>query len=377
MLNLNCSKSETTKEKTGEWRGRIENEDGVKVVANPIEPVFGEIQYQLQEDLSIGKETDDNYMFYRAVDIAVDQDESIYVLEYKNCRIQKFDKNGNYIRTIGRQGQGPGEFERPSVLFYDESTGNICVRDSREIVIFDKNGDYLNGVSFVNYPHYYMFDADGNIWGKFSKIGEQDISYTISMANLQGELMKDVAEYPLESSSFSRGSTSIMLTHGYEYDLYFSDIDAQTFIYGHSKEYKLNVIKNDGEFLYILKKDEPQMPFTGEMKSKVKDRYERFSDSEKDAIKFPEKLPCFDSIFTDDTGRIYVKRMQSPLEEEGIIECDIFSRDGYYLYKTKFPKQPQVVKNGFYYVIEVDEESGLETVKRYKILNWEQIKSEI
>ena len=79
--------------------------------------------------------------------------------------------------------------------------------------------------------------------------------------------------------------------NGYEYDLYFSDIDAHTFIYGHSKEYKLNVIKNDGEFLYILKKDEPQMPFTGEMKSKIKDRYERFSESEKDAIKFPEKLP--------------------------------------------------------------------------------------
>jgi hypothetical protein len=41
---------------------------------------------------------------------------------------------------------------------------------------------------------------------------------------------------------------ALMLTHGYEYDLYFSDIDAQTFIYGHSKEYKLNVIRNDGNF---------------------------------------------------------------------------------------------------------------------------------
>ena len=37
-----------------------------------------------------------------------------------------------------------------------------------------------------------------------------------------------------------------MLTHGYEYDLYFSDIDAQTFIYGDSKEYKLNVLEMMG-----------------------------------------------------------------------------------------------------------------------------------
>jgi hypothetical protein len=34
-------------------------------------------------------------------------------------------------------------------------------------------------------------------------------------------------------------------------------------------------------------------------------------------------------------------------------------------------------ESGFYYVIEVDEETGLETVKRYKILNWERVKSEI
>lgn len=39
---------------------------------------------------------------------------------------------------------------------------------------------------------------------------------------------------------------ALMLTHGYEYDLYFSDIDAQTFIYGDSKEYKLNVLEMMG-----------------------------------------------------------------------------------------------------------------------------------
>jgi len=34
MLNLSCSKGEKTNEKTGEWRGRIENENGIKMDMN-------------------------------------------------------------------------------------------------------------------------------------------------------------------------------------------------------------------------------------------------------------------------------------------------------------------------------------------------------
>lgn len=113
------------------------------------------------------------------------------------------------------------------------------------------------------------------------------------------------------------------------------------------------------------------------MKSKIKERYENLSDSEKDAIKFSDSFPYFNLILTDNIGRIYVKRIQSPLEEKDFIECDIFNKDGYYLYKTKFPKQPEVIKNGYYYIIEVDEETGLEIVRRYKIQNWEKIKTGI
>lgn len=172
-----------------EWGGTTEEVDGVMVVTNPAEPFYGEITFELEEDLSIGNEEDENYLFYQAVDIAVDRDANIYVVGYKNCRIQKFDRDGKYIQTIGRKGQGPGEFEGPHGIYCDESTGNIYVVDGREIVIFDRNGDYLSGVTFINFPSAIMIDIDGNMWIKFSKIGSQGVSNTISMANSQGELL--------------------------------------------------------------------------------------------------------------------------------------------------------------------------------------------
>jgi hypothetical protein len=41
---------------------------------------------------------------------------------------------------------------------------------------------------------------------------------------------------------------------------------------------------------------------------------------------------------------------------------------------TKLPPYTYVIKDGFLYAYVVDEEEGMEYVKRYKIKNWEQIK---
>ena len=66
-----------------EWKGNVEKEDGVKVIKNPREPLYGEIKFELEEDLSIGKEDDDNYMFCGRVNLAVDNQDNIYALDGK------------------------------------------------------------------------------------------------------------------------------------------------------------------------------------------------------------------------------------------------------------------------------------------------------
>ena len=47
-----------------EWKGTIEEENGVTVVKNPKEPMYGEDIFSLEEDLSIGEaEGKKEYMF--------------------------------------------------------------------------------------------------------------------------------------------------------------------------------------------------------------------------------------------------------------------------------------------------------------------------
>jgi len=74
------------------------------IIHNPPESLFGEITLEIEEDLILGSERDDNYLFYRVWDVQADAQGNIYVLDSGANRIQKYDKNGKYLRTIGRQG---------------------------------------------------------------------------------------------------------------------------------------------------------------------------------------------------------------------------------------------------------------------------------
>ena len=62
-----------------------------------------------------------------------------------NARIVKFDKNGKFIKTWGKKGTGPGEFDTPHSLAMD-SKGRLFVadRNNNRLQIFDQDGKFLD-----------------------------------------------------------------------------------------------------------------------------------------------------------------------------------------------------------------------------------------
>src|SRR5438093_369727 len=59
-------------------------------------------------------------------------------------RISVFDKNGKFLRSIGKAGTGPGEFRTPHAIEFD-SQGRLIVADrhNHRIQILTKEGKYL------------------------------------------------------------------------------------------------------------------------------------------------------------------------------------------------------------------------------------------
>jgi len=103
-----------------DWKGKIEFENNVKIIKNPVEPLFGRSNFELEEDLCINFGKDKNDFFEWASKIELDNENNIYVLDSGKCVILKFDNRGKYLYRIGRKGNGPGEFQKPKDLFINK-----------------------------------------------------------------------------------------------------------------------------------------------------------------------------------------------------------------------------------------------------------------
>ncbi len=379
LITVNCTKTKIAEK--AEWKGEIEYESGVKVVKNPAAPLYGEILLDLEEDLSIGREDDDNYMFYAVRKIDVDDQGNIYVLEGRNCRLQKFDRTGQYLQTIGKKGQGPGEFQKPSWFFLDEEN-NIYVSEYLKIHIFNGKGEYIKSIHLSNLTTEFSIAPDENIFGIASVKTELESNQCILKMDSKGKMIKNIAKFAAMEPVYRKGTgkmvAAFFITHEYNPDIYFSPAINNKHIYAHSLEYSLFQVGLEGNLELVIKKEEPQHLISQKEKDKI---YSRFSEIEekwpkgvvKEAVQFPSHRPYFSRIATDERGRIYVRRISNVIDESEEVEFDIFSREGYYLYKAKLPFTPEVIKNGYFYDLYSSEETGEVRIKRYKVKNWRQI----
>jgi DNA-binding beta-propeller fold protein YncE len=92
--------------------------------------------------------------FRQVTDVAWDAEGNTYISDgYINSRIAKVDKDGNWIKSWGEPGHGPGELNTPHSIATDNQ-GNVYVADrgNGRIQVFDGDGKYLREIH-VNVPY--------------------------------------------------------------------------------------------------------------------------------------------------------------------------------------------------------------------------------
>ena len=87
--------------------------------------------------------------FSRISDVGFDAAGNLYVFDPENHRVVVTDSAGNHLRTMGREGDGPGELRQP-FGFAVGSDGTTVVFDisSQSMVVFGPDGEFVRQVRY-------------------------------------------------------------------------------------------------------------------------------------------------------------------------------------------------------------------------------------
>ena len=144
----------------------VETIDEIKVLTNPDYPRDGKMTFNLIEEVSIGKEIgEEEYLLNRPFQMHVDNQGFIYVMDYSDSHILVYDDVGKYVRTIGRKGQGPGEFMPPSYFDFSQDS-RVFVNDymNQRIILYDREGNLLGGFKLDDFYMGILFAGDGRVY---------------------------------------------------------------------------------------------------------------------------------------------------------------------------------------------------------------------
>lgn len=105
--------------------------------------------------------------------IAVAPNGEIFVTDGhgKNDRVVKFSKEGRFIKTWGRHGSGPGEFDQPHDISIGGSQGRVFIADrsNNRVQIFDQEGNFIAAWKQFGRPSAVYVSRDDTLYASDSQ----------------------------------------------------------------------------------------------------------------------------------------------------------------------------------------------------------------
>ena len=104
----------------GQWAGKVTTDaNGAKKVANPAQGFAQSATLKLPELWRLGGDSEDEEEFFGVIsDIDIDEAGQVYLLDSQLNQAKIYTKDGEFVRAIGHEGEGPGEFRMPSSMFF-------------------------------------------------------------------------------------------------------------------------------------------------------------------------------------------------------------------------------------------------------------------
>ena len=110
--------------------------------------------------------------FDRPTGVAIGANGDIFVTDghapnsHNNARVLKFTKDGKFIKSWGRKGAAPGEFDEPHDIFIGGSQNRVYIADRKNarIQVFDQDGKFIAAWKQFGEPSSVFVGTDDTIY---------------------------------------------------------------------------------------------------------------------------------------------------------------------------------------------------------------------
>ena len=149
-LQWQASRSAAVRRPAPFWRGLLGFALGILTfegVAGQTPEQFAGTPLRLERRVEI-RATEQGDPELTAPMVLVTDSTQIYVLDPGAFGVHRFDRRGHWLGTIGTEGDGPGEFRRPTAMGWLSDTLWVADRSLGRLSFFDRRGAFLRSVRF-------------------------------------------------------------------------------------------------------------------------------------------------------------------------------------------------------------------------------------
>jgi hypothetical protein len=351
---------------------KVKTVEDVKIIQNGKKPkpprgIPSKVRFEL--DVVIGESDDPEKSFAEVSYFVVDDDGTIYALDFKDRKIKVFDDEGQFIFSFGEQGQGPGELEMPAGIHLSPAN-ELLVEDAiaRKLVYFTKEGTYIKHVSFaerlalVNL----LLGPRGYFIGRELKLEGQKMFFVVKKLDpeLKPLFSLDQIEFAIPIPGSGNKINIMDMLSIYQFD------SSGNIYYGRNLDYDIKVYTPEGKHVKSIQKEYDPQKVTEEDIQEMLNRIPNIGPvNVKEMFEFPKIFPPYQFFTLDEDGRIFVRTWNKGINK-GEFLTDVFDSEGRYIAQFLSKMDFRVWKKGKVYSYEENEE-GLKVIKTYEV-RWER-----
>ena len=352
-------------------------EDGVEVVINHLEPynIGSQGSLMLEEILKIDTEDDEiaNLGIPDIFGFDVNSFGDIYILrniQGEGDFVFKFDSNGEFIKSFGPQGQGPGEFQNPRHIAIDHRD-NILIYDLEPQILhkYDQDGVLVNDykmsggeIRITSGPNPNLLAA---VHTSESDKGRTLNTHFLKLINPNLEVLQVIDEFSFE---WRRDKARII-----EPLLCWSVSRDNIYVANEDRGYEIWVHDSNGKLIRKIQKEYKQIPVSEYFKKKILKQFpEGMREQMSKMVDFPEFHPPIQNLVAGDDGLLLVSTFEEGENPEEFM-FDIFNEEGVFIGRKSLNiwiwevhLWAKIQANRFYCLKEKD--SGFREVVVYKMI---------